>query len=509
MRGTMKKLFLIIFALLALTVNLYAEGIGFISSGSTPTEGTAVKSTGEAGGTKFLREDGDGTCSWQEAGGSTPPEGTAVLSTGEAGGTKFLREDGDGTSSWQEAGGNTEASTAAGQLLFGDGSGEWDHTETSELFWNDTNKRLGIGTASPIAPLHVAGNIYSTGYYQGSSAYLGNTIVSSYNLKTSAGDLNLVAGSDAGQTSNMTFQTNNAGTVTERMRITPTGNVAIGATTSTSSMLTLEGTMSLKEQAAADADTAAYGQIWVANSTPNELWFTDDAGTDTQLSSHPQDAPPELYINAPGQDFIGVKRHKLLGIIQWQTLDGVITEETFEAYNLRRKDVPGHTDLVKLDHAEWLERRKEAVKQEFIAENTVDVEAEKAEAFEMYDVEERAMVDVEVEEQEQYEEDVETIVDGEPVIEKVAKTRPVMRIKKQPKVIDEKISFKLEGEEVVEVREPVYEMKTVQVPKLKDGIRFDETDGKFYKKQAPSKEMIDNAVKDFEPELPDWMKARL
>jgi len=31
-------------------------------------EGTAIKSTGETGGTKFLREDGDGTCSWQTAG---------------------------------------------------------------------------------------------------------------------------------------------------------------------------------------------------------------------------------------------------------------------------------------------------------------------------------------------------------------------------------------------------------------------------------------------------------
>ena len=35
-------------------------------SGAAP-EGTAVKSTGEAGGTKFLREDGDNTCSWQTA----------------------------------------------------------------------------------------------------------------------------------------------------------------------------------------------------------------------------------------------------------------------------------------------------------------------------------------------------------------------------------------------------------------------------------------------------------
>tara|TARA_S200000501_G_scaffold369703_1_gene409613 strand:+ start:1253 stop:2413 length:1161 start_codon:yes stop_codon:yes gene_type:complete len=32
---------------------------------------------------------------------SQTPEGTAVLSTGESGGTKFLREDGDGSSSWQ------------------------------------------------------------------------------------------------------------------------------------------------------------------------------------------------------------------------------------------------------------------------------------------------------------------------------------------------------------------------------------------------------------------------
>jgi hypothetical protein len=38
-------------------------------------------------------------------GGGGPVEGTAVLSTGEAGGTKFLREDGDGTSSWQTPGG--------------------------------------------------------------------------------------------------------------------------------------------------------------------------------------------------------------------------------------------------------------------------------------------------------------------------------------------------------------------------------------------------------------------
>ena len=37
------------------------------------------------------------------------------------------------------------------------------------------------------------------------------------------------------------------------------------------------------EQAAAEASVAGLGQLWVKNTTPNELWFTDDAGTDVQL----------------------------------------------------------------------------------------------------------------------------------------------------------------------------------------------------------------------------------
>ena len=43
------------------------------------------------------------------------------------------------------------------------------------------------------------------------------------------------------------------------------------------------GVIFLTEQADADADVAGKGQIWVNTATPNELWFTDDAGTDTQL----------------------------------------------------------------------------------------------------------------------------------------------------------------------------------------------------------------------------------
>jgi hypothetical protein len=45
------------------------------------------------------------------------------------------------------------------------------------------------------------------------------------------------------------------------------------------------GTISMIEQAAANADVAGSGQIWVKTATPNELWFTDDAGTDFQLGT--------------------------------------------------------------------------------------------------------------------------------------------------------------------------------------------------------------------------------
>ena len=62
------------------------------------------------------------------------------------------------------------------------------------------------------------------------------------------------------------------------------GNDRVGIGTSTPvTDLTIEGPITIKEQADADADTAAYGQIWVNTATPNELWFTDDTGKDQKV----------------------------------------------------------------------------------------------------------------------------------------------------------------------------------------------------------------------------------
>lgn len=53
--------------------------------------------------------------------------------------------------------------TAQGQMLFWDNTlGQWVPAETSEIFWDDTNKRLGINNSSPTSELDVSGTVTST-----------------------------------------------------------------------------------------------------------------------------------------------------------------------------------------------------------------------------------------------------------------------------------------------------------------------------------------------------------
>ena len=73
--------------------------------------------------------------------------------------------------------------------------------------------------------------------------------------------------------------------------------------------LKLESELFIKEQAAADSDQAGYGQIWCKTATPNELWFTDDAGTDLRI------VPQDLRTSA-SPTFVGL------------TLSGTFTDGT-------------------------------------------------------------------------------------------------------------------------------------------------------------------------------------
>ena len=75
------------------------------------------------------------------------------------------------------------------------------------------------------------------------------------------------------------------------------------------------GTAMIKEQAAAEADVAGYGQIWVKTATPNELWFTDDAGTDVRLGTSTAANPDRgaLYVDTTLTNTANGTPAKMLG----------------------------------------------------------------------------------------------------------------------------------------------------------------------------------------------------
>jgi len=51
------------------------------------------------------------------------------------------------------------------------------------------------------------------------------------------------------------------------------------------SKIQIEGGTYILESVSAHADDGGWGQLWVKNSTPNQLWFTDDAGNDCRISA--------------------------------------------------------------------------------------------------------------------------------------------------------------------------------------------------------------------------------
>ena len=58
------------------------------------------------------------------------------------------------------------------------------------------------------------------------------------------------------------------------------------------------GSFNVKEQSSAHSDSTAYGQIWVKNDTPNNLYFTNDAGTDIPITNNGVIANQKFFIKS-------------------------------------------------------------------------------------------------------------------------------------------------------------------------------------------------------------------
>jgi hypothetical protein len=91
-------------------------------------------------------------------GGAT--EGSAVLSTGETGGVKFLREDGDGTSSWQ--------SIVSDPTMGGDLSGT---ASNAQIVANAVGNTEMANDAIGVAELSATGTASSSTYLRGDNAW--------------------------------------------------------------------------------------------------------------------------------------------------------------------------------------------------------------------------------------------------------------------------------------------------------------------------------------------------
>ena len=127
-------------------------------------------------------------------------------------------------------------SGTVGRVLF-EGTGNVLQ-ESANLFWDNTNSRLGIGTASPIAPLVVQSNSGALGISirQRTGNDFANLLFTNLS-DTTLGGVGYVS------TSRMRFMTGGLGDAFERLSVfQSTGNIAIGTTTDAGFKLDVNGT---------------------------------------------------------------------------------------------------------------------------------------------------------------------------------------------------------------------------------------------------------------------------
>jgi hypothetical protein len=134
------------------------------------------------------------------------------------------------------ANGGTGTATAftAGSVVFAGASGVYTQ-DNANLFWDNTNDRLGIGTATPTQRLHVRQDQDGT-----TSALIQNrngsgTPVSAVQFISGAFDLSdnryAMISSAGGSNTTLQFWTGEGVTPTEKMRVSANGNVGIGTAT--------------------------------------------------------------------------------------------------------------------------------------------------------------------------------------------------------------------------------------------------------------------------------------
>jgi hypothetical protein len=200
----------------------YAATVKTFSGAAT----VATLAAGEA--SLFVADDG----TWAQIGGGGDVEGTAVLSTGETGGTKFLREDGDDSCSWQtvSSGGLTPtADSADSNVAYSAGN---EYNVTMGGFSANRNRTIPVASA--------AGEEIRINILDGDADYaliiLGVATITINGGSAATEWSRLFIGGETvtlRSTSTTNWQVVNDGRITQKCQIVPTGTQAIATATLT------------------------------------------------------------------------------------------------------------------------------------------------------------------------------------------------------------------------------------------------------------------------------------
>lgn len=217
-------------------------------------------------------------------------------------------------------------SLTSGSVLFSNGS--TIAQDNSNLFFDDTNNRLGIGTASPGAKLHVTGgDIYSTWAANSPRFFFGNSL----SVKNYGGmHWNYNANPDL---STLAIGANDLNGAINTMYFTPARDVGIGTTQPlqklhvTGNILSLTGTASSRALLGSVSD---YAGLWLNSSavTPSLTNYTllSATGTDAIIN-----AASNMYFRIGNTNVIQVTPNKgvSIGVSYFATdpgLNNVIVE---------------------------------------------------------------------------------------------------------------------------------------------------------------------------------------
>jgi hypothetical protein len=139
------------------------------------------------------------------------------------------------------------------------------------LYVSSSTERVGMGTNDPLRLFHIKGISPAMLFEDTSGVTPDDEKKCQMQVATSVWELNA-------RNDDLTPKIDNLFTASLK-----NGNIGFGTNNPKFGLSMENGSLGIKEAAAASTSVAGYGQLWVKNVGNGQLWFTDDAGNDTQI----------------------------------------------------------------------------------------------------------------------------------------------------------------------------------------------------------------------------------